>query len=781
MSRFTRRTFIEQSGRGVAGIAAAVLASGGRADEPRQPGAAPPHRALRLEGLHAYPLEHSVAAGDALQLCVSAAAPYRLSICRLGIGFEDPGADVSLAEWREPHGAMQPIHPGSYIHVERPVVDPLSALTLECWLRPYDVTRRQGIIGQWGGISTAGFGLAVDSGGCVTFRLCCDTLTADNCSHTSEADGLVRDRWHHIVGTWDGKKKRLYIDSREAGAWDVAGRLLPGKTVFRLGALSKDGVADFFLDGDVAMPVVYSRALTGEEVKGRYREFGRESATGSDVLGCWPLVEERGDRVADVSVHGRHGRIINHATWMIGGPSFQPDVPRFGHHDPRLDPERGYGIRFASDDLYDCGWSVTHEWEVPNDARSGIYVAKFEFTWEQEPRVYYTTFIVRPGATAKRAPLVVVAATNTWRAYSGTPFAFTPPEQKQVWDTGGLTPDAAGLPAFCLYRSHAAGQGTYQVGLRMPWPAAGPNVLYSGTTEYSHLMRADQFTLAWLEGQGYAFDVVSNVDLHRDPDMLSHYNCCAIVGHNEYWSIEMYRGLERYLSQGGNLLVLSGNTMGWRVSFNEDSTVMECRKADAGGSQVPADRRGEAWHSQDGLRGGAQRECGIPGYRLVGLDIIGWNHPSNPKTFGPYVVEREDHFLFNTPEEAGLKNGDKFGWAGVDAMPMANGHEMDIRPSTFAALQEEPSPPGGSVPDDPPGMVRIANGIVAWNEGGSASDYFFRSISPASDQGGEMIYWQRPDGGRVFNAATIAVGWTLAADARLAALVRNVLHHFGVA
>ena len=44
---------------------------------------------------------------------------------------------------------------------------------------------------------------------------------------------------------------------------------------------------------------------------------------------------------------------------------------------------------------------------------------------------------------------------------------------------------------------------------------------------------------------------------------------------------------------------------------------------------------------------------------------------------------------------------------------------------------------------------------------------------------GEMIYWERPQGGRVFHGC-IATGAGLSADSRFHALMRNVLHHFGV-
>jgi hypothetical protein len=81
--------------------------------------------------------------------------------------------------------------------------------------------------------------------------------------------------------------------------------------------------------------------------------------------------------------------------------------------------------------------------------------------------------------------------------------------------------------------------------------------------------------------------------------------------------------------------------------------------------------------------------------------------------FGPYVVEQADHFLFHQPEETGLKTGDEFGQSPDGKLPRANGHEVDIRMSTFAALQQEPTPAGAIIPTDPPGMTRIAAGRSA--------------------------------------------------------------------
>jgi len=162
------------------------------------------------------------------------------------------------------------------------------------------------------------------------------------------------------------------------------------------------------------------------------------------------------------------------------------------------------------------------------------------------------------------------------------------------------------------------------------------------------------------------------------------------------------------------------------------------------------------------------------------LETLGWNNHDNPQQFGPYLAEAPDHFLFNTPQPVELEKGEAFGQAPNGQLPRANGHEIDVRLSTLAALQQLPSPAGAGVPADPPGMTRLANGTITWKIGGSAFDYFFRPVKPKTDQGGEMIYWERPSGGRVFNAGSIGAGWALLADRKFQRLLKNVLFHFGV-
>ena len=108
-----------------------------------------------------------------------------------------------------------------------------------------------------------------------------------------------------------------------------------------------------------------------------------------------------------------------------------------------------------------------------------------------------------------------------------------------------------------MYRNHNPGQPTYYMGLNMPWPNAGPTVLYSpANVGYSHLTRGELFAHRWLDGHygdhaGYDYDVVTDLDLHRDPNLLKDYRAVVMNGHSEYWSGEAMDAVDRYLAGSG--------------------------------------------------------------------------------------------------------------------------------------------------------------------------------------------------------------------------------------
>lgn len=731
-------------------------------------------RAQDLVGLHAY-AEKIVSAGETIHFRVSSTVAYELSICRLGHQVDDPAGDEVLHTFATSPPVSQPIHPGSFLHVDRglPADASLTALTLECWVRPWRLNGWQTIMGQHNYPTDCGYGLFIDDAGRLQFYL------SDGGVYRPErvlsGPVLTHRQWQHVVGTWDGRVQSLWLNGQLVAQQEQAGPVRAGVAPLWLGACGHDGPAVNLLDGDLSMPVIYDRALTAEDIAARYRDQGLTPPTGENVLACWPLNEERGDRVADCSSHGRHGQIMNVATWMIGGPSFDAAaVPRYGDYEPARDAGRGHGLRFASDDLFDCRWQVTHAYEIPKSARPGIYVGRFRFTLDGLERLYHTTFVVRRAKDAPKAPILVLAASNTWLAYNGTPFAITPPELHYFWDCGGITNSPGSPPAYCMYRDHRSGQPAYRVGLRTPWPNAGPYVLYSApSVGYSHLMRAERFALVWLEQNGYDYDMVGDLDVHRNPQLLDEYPVVVINGHSEYWSAEGYAAIDRYLCRGGNVAVLSGNSICWRVSFDEQDTVMECRKLGELPGGRPGCTVGEIWHSQDARRGNLTRECGLPEWELVGLATLGfWGAEANTV----YRVQESDHFLLQGPDPVGLTAGETFGGAPDGGLPKAVGHEPDVRLSLLRELTKD-IPPGATLPEEPLGIVTIAD---ATQPAAAAFDFFFRPVRLENAAACQMIYWERPRGGRVFHAGSLGAGWGLSVDPKFQKLLRNVLTHFGV-
>ena len=792
MSQETRRDFLKKSG---AALAAGALLPAGCVTTPRRQtfqAEIPLHRSIEIEGVHVYADELSVAAGETIRFYLSGTLPYEFQVCRLGQDVDSPLQDEVLQSWRVEDPVMQPIHPGSYVAVEKPLADrELPALTLECWIRLWKGVGRQGVITQLDGSWPGGYGLFVEEDGAVSF-------SAGGGVRSTEAGLLSRPaedeeyftnppaKWHHVVATTDGTRQEIFVDGRRVGRWNAPGAVKPGTAPLRIGAFGHGGRADGFLDADLAMPAIYARALSEDEIKERFSAKALQPPVSDGLLACWPLDEELGDRIADVSGHQRYGRIVNHGTWMIGGPTFDPKVGQFADYDPAEDATRGHGLGLASDDLYDCRWTPTFEYRIPEDAKSGVYVGRIRFGRDGEERLSHAAFIVKKAAAAAKAPIAFLFSTNTWKAYSATPFCPTWPGIKKTVDNWGHEVDPNDpKAAYCFYRHHRGGQPAFQMGMRMPWSVAGPyTTVYDVKLGFSHLCRADRFTEVWLEREGYDYDAISDLDLHRDPRLLDGYKTVFVVGHSEYWSFEAYEHLRRFLASGGSLVNLSGNTMFWRVSFNDDASIIECRKVDGWGAQIRPDERGQCWHSHDGKRGGPPRDCGFPAWKVLGVEFLSYNAMGGTAA-GPFRVADPDHFLFQKPHRIDVKKGDRFGFDPEDPRRQAVGDESDVRVSTLMKHLAGPVPDGAPTGlTDPPGMELLAEAVYDWSKTpGRFFDYYHRELPPEearkSEVAGEMIYWQRPDGGRVFSASSIASGWVLGVDKKWSDLLKNALHSFG--
>jgi hypothetical protein len=746
----------------------------------------PPHRPVWVPGVHGYASAKTVRAGERIGFHVSSDRCYSIGVHRLGPDPDSRDSDPLVADLGLHDARTQPIHPGSYVHVDAglPAGEALGGLTLEAWVMPWRCDGpRQGLLTQGDAAGTHSFGLFIDTDGHLAWQLGDGALSAS--APLRSAKPLSSRRWQHVAATWDGREARLWIDGEPQACVEPEGAPRPACAPVRLGAAGGTAGAEAFADVDLAMAAIHACAVSSELLAARVRERAAVMPASNALLGCWPLRDGHGEVVADVGGRGWHGRVVNHGTWSILGPGLDAGAPDARRTDGET-PASLHGLRLASDDLYDCRWLATAHLDVPADARAGLHVARLRFEWEGREAVYDITFLVRPRAGARPAPLLVLCAMSSWLAYAATPFARNQVDDP-VWPrrSTGLENGHPEAPAFCSYTYHRAGQPSYFTGLRMPWPHASPAALYdpagSGFAQWTRLERRLH---GWLEREGWDFDVLADLDLHADPSILGHYRTVVVNGHSEYWSLPVVDAFDAWLRRGGNAIVLSGNTMYLRVSFDPAMTVMEQRKNDERGAdpanaalRPPAGPHGEERHAQDGLRGGQLRTLGRSAASIIGLETAGWGF-ADAEDFGVYHVCEPAHPLFNQPHALGLIQGQTFGHAPGGGLPRAVGHEWDLSVATLLRMTKG-SHEAGPLPEVPGGLTVIAQGRRAPGRMDTYLDWHSRVCEPIDGVSAEMIYWERPQGGRVFHAGAVGAAWVVGSDPVFEGLLRNVLHHFG--
>ena len=209
-------------------------------------------------------------------------------------------------------------------------------------------------------------------------------------------------------------------------------------------------------------------------------------------------------------------------------------------------------LRNGATGTVDAGnWAVSASWAVPDDAVSGVYVAKLvrqDGTFGEN----HIPFIVRDDDS--RSDIVFQTADQTWQAYNG-------------W--GGAN--------FYGGNGPATGQGAgraYAVSYNRPIATRGGVGTFAGPQDY--LFGAEYAGIYWLEQNGYDVSYMSGVDADRYGSLLLNHKMYLDVGHDEYWSGQQRANVEAARDAGVHLQFWSGNEVYWRTrwgnSYSSDAT-----------------------------------------------------------------------------------------------------------------------------------------------------------------------------------------------------------------
>jgi hypothetical protein len=168
------------------------------------------------------------------------------------------------------------------------------------------------------------------------------------------------------------------------------------------------------------------------------------------------------------------------------------------------------------------GYKPTLKIKVP-DLKSGVYL------WDDQ-----IPFVVR----ASKPKIVVVYSSNTENAYC----------------------NAGGKSLYAYNSSDKISAATVSFLRPIPLP------------------KHSEAFLKWFCKQSFQ-DVgyITDADLDNYSE-FKNAKLLMIVGHSEYWTLEGRTNFDRYVNEGNNALILSGNTMWWQVRYNKKNDQLICYK-----------------------------------------------------------------------------------------------------------------------------------------------------------------------------------------------------------
>ena len=519
-------------------------------------------------------------------------------------------------------------------------------------------------------------------------------------------------------------------------------------------------------NGKIERPKLFDRALEVHEIEG-LREVSRPLPRG--VLAAWDFSADIGGaRVEDCSGNGRHGQTVNMPTRAVTDHTWTGEEVRW-----TVAPEQYAAIHFHDDDLEDAGWQPSFELTVPDNLRSAVYAIQLEAEQGEE----YIPFFVRPRVGTATAPIAFLAPTLSYMAYAN---------ERLYWNAGyrekrhRVTPLETEPPdidrymaehrelGLSLYDVHSDGSGCGYSSRLRPILNMRPKYRAWRLHDAPRHFAADLYLVGWLESRGFAYDVITDEDLHAEGvGLLAGYRAVLTGSHPEYYTAVMHSAVGEYVERGGKLMYLGGNGFYWVTSIDAlRPHVIELRRGTTG-TRAWESLPGEQYHSTTGELGGLWRLRGKAPQRLVGVGFAaqGWGGAAGytrlPASHDPRVA-----FIFE-----GIGDDEVIGDFGF-LLGGAAGDEID----RF-------DPQLGS----PPHALLLATSA------GKHSDYYQVTAEDVTimvpGQGGrespnvraDMVFFETPNGGAVFSVGSInwlgSLGWNKYEN-NVARITENVLRHF---
>ncbi len=205
----------------------------------------------------------------------------------------------------------------------------------------------------------------------------------------SPAGSLQLNTWHHVAGTYDGDKLRIYIDGNQVGSKNFKGSIAPSVDYnLRIGKIAdEDAASGRYFSGLIDEVRIWNIKVSSTDIDSRKSEH-INTGTVSNLIGYWRFNAGTGVTVSDRGSGNNQGTIMN--------VSWNTDVP-FTNGITRPEISQ-FGLSLASNSLFGNQWNLNG---VPISGETGIL-----FT-PQQGGEYSVTVDYGFGCIATSLPFIV--------------------------------------------------------------------------------------------------------------------------------------------------------------------------------------------------------------------------------------------------------------------------------------------------------------------------------------------------------------------------------------
>jgi hypothetical protein len=257
-----------------------------------------------------------------------------------------------------------------------------------------------------------------------------------------------------------------------------------------------------------------------------------------------------------------------------------------------------------------CAWATAYTLNVPTSWTSGIYLAVLTNANHFQN---YIDFVVRDDS--RNAQVLYQQPVTTYEAYNNYP--------------------NDGVTGKSLYTSSSFGPITTSGTVAASKVSFDRPYTGNGSAGSGGFLAWEADAVHWLERSGYDIAYSTDVDTHENGSRLLNYEAVLTVGHDEYWSKQMFDAFQNARDGGTSLGFIGGNDVYWQIRFESSGTgvpdrIITCYKNASKDPNSTASLKTIQW-----------RAVGRPEQTLIGIqyasDIGGDND---------YVVTNASHWIF---------------------------------------------------------------------------------------------------------------------------------------